>query len=82
MGERIVSGLPFIKAEIKYSAETEMVVRLEDVLRRRIPLLVLSKLEPHHLEELARIAAGPLGWTPERVVREVFDVAQKYHIGH
>jgi glycerol-3-phosphate dehydrogenase len=82
LSERIMTGLPFIKAEIVYSAATEMVVCLEDLLRRRIPLLLLSRLEDDQLEELAQIAAGPLGWTAERVDREVSALAQKYPAGH
>jgi glycerol-3-phosphate dehydrogenase len=78
LGERIVAGLPFIMAEIVHAADTEGAVKLEDILRRRIPLLVLTPPDRRTLEEAARLAAGELGWDDGRIEEEVGEVIRKY----
>jgi len=54
-----------------------MVVRLEDLLRRRIPLLLLDRPDREILERTAALVAGPLGWTPERCRREVDEILER-----
>ncbi len=49
---RITPTLPFIYAELVFCANNEMVVHLEDLLRRRIPLLILAKLSQHELHDI------------------------------
>ena len=41
----IIGGLPFCQAELEYCARHEMAQTTEDVLRRRIPLLLLARSE-------------------------------------
>jgi glycerol-3-phosphate dehydrogenase len=43
--DRIYQDLPFIHAELIYCEENEMVVKEEDLLRRRIPINILMKKE-------------------------------------
>ena len=43
LAERIVPALPFIYADLLFCARNEMVVHLEDLLRRRMPLLILAQ---------------------------------------
>ncbi len=78
LGKRIVPDLPFIEAEVLYGATDEMVLTLEDVLRRRLPLLILEPPDRTLLEHLAGLVAETRGWTPERVGREVDTVLEKY----
>jgi glycerol-3-phosphate dehydrogenase len=59
---RITPTLPFIAADLVFCAANEMVVHLDDLLRRRIPLLILAKMTKTELRHLAEIAAKTLGW--------------------
>lgn len=71
LADRICSGLPFIVADLLFCARTEMVVRLEDLLRRRMPLLILAQLTKNDLQQLAAKVADILGWDGGAVSREV-----------
>ncbi len=62
LAERILPELPFIAADLVFCAQHEMVVHLEDLLRRRLPLLILSKMTLVELQRLAEIAPQRL-WT-------------------
>lgn len=75
---RIMPAVPFIVADLVYCARNEMVVRLEDLLRRRLPLLILSKMTPGELQRLAGLAAKELGWDDDRMNREYETCKQKW----
>ncbi len=68
---RIVSELPFTYADLLLCARDEMVVHLSDLLRRRMPLLVLAKLDMAELHYFAEMLAPALGWSEDRVAQEV-----------
>ncbi len=68
---RIVSELPFIYADLLLCARDEMVVHLPDLLRRRLPLLILAKLSETDLAHFAELLAPVLGWDADRMAREV-----------
>ena len=61
LAERIVPELPFIYADLLFCAHNEMVVHLEDLLRRRMPLLILAKLGEDTMRRISEIVAAPLG---------------------
>lgn len=67
----IAPQLPFCWAEIDYCARNEMVVHLEDLLRRRIPLTILSRPDADLASAVAAAAARPLGWNPDDCAQEV-----------
>lgn len=71
LAERIVPALPFIYADLLYCARTEMAVHLEDLLRRRMPLLILSQLSDSTLRRIAEMVAALMGWDEFAVNREV-----------
>lgn len=71
LAERIVPGLPFILADLLYCARDEMAVHLDDLLRRRLPLLILARLGEGDLQRLAELVAPALGWDAGRVAQEV-----------
>jgi len=71
LARRLHPALPFCRAEALYSASEEMVVRLEDLLRRRIPLLFLLPPERAVLEDSAALASRALGWTGKHRLREI-----------
>jgi len=62
MAERIIPSLPFIQADLLLCARNEMVVHLSDLLRRRIPILLLSKLGDDDFRRIANSVAATLGW--------------------
>jgi glycerol-3-phosphate dehydrogenase len=70
LAERITPVLPFIIADLVFCAQHEMVVHMEDLLRRRLPLLILSKMTPDELQRLVGIAAKALAWDDDRMKEE------------
>jgi glycerol-3-phosphate dehydrogenase len=73
MAARIVSDLPFIYGDLLLCAREEMVVHLSDLLRRRLPLLILAKPDATGLRHFAEVLAPVLGWDEQRVMQEVED---------
>lgn len=68
---RITPALPFIHADLLYCARTEMAVHLDDLLRRRMPLLILAKLDENALRRLAEAVAPAMGWDEAAIDREI-----------
>jgi len=71
LAERIMPGLPFIYSDLLYSAGNEMAVHLHDLLRRRMPLLILAKLRENDLGRIASVVAPLMHWDQARIKREV-----------
>jgi glycerol-3-phosphate dehydrogenase len=69
--ERIVASVPFIYADLIYCARHEMVVNLVDLLRRRMPLMILSRLNEQTLRDIAERIAAPLGWDDKKMADEI-----------
>ena len=74
LGEPLVPGLPYTKAEAVYAARSEMSVTLDDVLSRRTrarlfdrPATVLAA------EDVARLIAADMGWDDAEVGRQVIE---------
>jgi glycerol-3-phosphate dehydrogenase len=72
--QRIKPELPFIMADLVFCAQSEMVVHLDDLLRRRLPLLILAKLTPEEISYLADITANILGWTAIKTEDEIAQI--------
>ncbi|MGB8410434.1 MAG: glycerol-3-phosphate dehydrogenase C-terminal domain-containing protein, partial [Gallionella sp.] len=68
---RIVPTLPFIYADLLFCARTEMAVHLDDLLRRRMPLLILAKLAEDTLRRIAEAVAAAMAWDQTAIDREV-----------
>ena len=71
LAQRIVPDLPLILGDLLFCATDEMVVHLFDLLRRRMPLLILARLDEDELRRLAVLVAPVLGWNEERIAQEV-----------
>lgn len=69
--ERITPELPFIHADLLWSACDEMAVHLHDLLRRRMPLLILARLSESELHRIAASVAPVMGWDEAAIRREV-----------
>ena len=77
LAERITPKVPFIFADLLFSARNEMIVHLDDLLRRRMPLLILSRLKKSELRRLALRVSGILGWDDSTIERELALCARK-----
>lgn len=71
LAERIFPALPLIRADLVFCAREEMVVHLEDLLRRRLPLLILSAMTPEQLASLGAQTAAVAGWDLQKREREI-----------
>jgi glycerol-3-phosphate dehydrogenase len=66
LGEPLVPGLPYLRAEARYAVESEMALTLDDVLARRTRARLLARdASAEAAESVAEVIAGPLGWLPE-----------------
>ena len=71
LAERIMPDLPFIYADLLYVAGNEMAEHLQDLVRRRMPLLILAKLTDDDLDRIALAVAPVMNWDKDRISREV-----------
>jgi glycerol-3-phosphate dehydrogenase len=69
--KRISPQIPLIIADLLFCAQQEMVVHLIDLLRRRLPLLLLSKLPRDEIANLAKLIADELKWDQAMVENEI-----------
>jgi len=67
-------------AELFHCAREEMVIHLEDLIRRRIPLLLLHKMSKEEVAQIAVEAANFLDWSQEKQSEEVIAVCEKWGI--
>jgi glycerol-3-phosphate dehydrogenase len=65
LGERIASGRPFVRAEIRYAAEREMCRSAADFLVRRTQLRFLEHQGLDALEAVVEGLGDRLGWSAE-----------------
>lgn len=72
LATRIVSDLPHIWAEVHYSIAHEHIETVDDLLSRRIPLLLIARDQGLGvLEKCADILKDARGWDSERVGQEI-----------
>lgn len=80
LSERIFPELPFIYADLLHCAKLEMVIHLEDLIRRRMPLLLCHPMSKPDLHRIADKVASTLNWDQSRIEREVSLVAEQWKI--
>lgn len=72
LAERILTGHPFIKAEIVYTAREEMACTLRDFLARRIRLEITDwQAAKNIVPVVAKIMGDELGWTAAKQQNEI-----------
>ena len=72
LGQPLVPGLPYLRAEAVYSARHELVVTLDDVLSRRTRGLIYDRhATAAAARDVARLIAPELGWDDARIEGEV-----------
>jgi len=65
LGERLDHELPYVWAEIEFAARHDLARTVEDVLSRRVPLLLVSRDQGLGVcERVADILAALLSWQP------------------
>ena len=72
LGEPLIKGLPYLRAEAVYAARHELVVTLDDVLSRRTRGLLYDRHSTAaSARDVARLVAPELGWDESRIEGEV-----------
>lgn len=72
LGEPLVPGLPYLKAEAVYAARYEMAQTLEDVLSRRTRALLLARdASVAAAASVAELIGDELGWSEDERTRQV-----------
>jgi glycerol-3-phosphate dehydrogenase len=72
LGESLVPGLPYLRAEALYAVREEMACTLDDVLSRRTRARLLGRdASARAAADVARLVGQELGWTAEREADEV-----------
>ena len=71
LARRLVPAAPFCRADVVQAAEDEMARSLEDVLRRRLPVMLVAPPSLGALEDAAALAGEVLGWDASRRRAEV-----------
>jgi glycerol-3-phosphate dehydrogenase len=67
LGERLDPELPYVWAEIEFAAQHDLARTVEDVLARRVPLLLVSRDQGRGVcERVADVLGGLLGWDAAR----------------
>jgi glycerol-3-phosphate dehydrogenase len=69
--ERLHPSAPFLKAEAILAVRDEMAGTLIDVVRRRMPLILVVRREPEWLKQVAKLIAPELGWDATEIARQV-----------
>lgn len=71
LAKRITPSLPFIYADLIHCARCEMVIHLDDLIRRRLPLLILAKLTETDLHQIAKRIASKMNWNEATIEQEI-----------
>ena len=70
---RLHPDYPFVESEVLYSIQSEMAVKPNDVVCRRVPISFIDKDAAKNtiLPRVVEIMGNELGWTPERRKQEL-----------
>ena len=72
LGEPLIDGLPYLKAEALYAVREEMALTVDDVLSRRTRALLLDRRATQRAaRSVAELMAPELGWDASRIDAEV-----------
>lgn len=72
LGRRMVAGLPYLYAEVRYAVDHELACTLNDVLIRRTRLIHEAPQQGLPLaQNVAALMGEALGWHAEDIVRQV-----------
>jgi glycerol-3-phosphate dehydrogenase len=77
---RLAPGSPCVEAEVAFAVETEMAMRLDDVVFRRTGLGTVGHPGELALSRCAGIIGTRLGWSAERIADEVRQTARQFPV--
>ena len=77
LARRFVPDAPVCIGELVYCSRHEMVVNLQDLLRRRLPLMLISTLPEERLRLAAAIAGRVLDWSEQHQADEVRSILDR-----
>lgn len=67
LGERLIDDLPYLRAEVVYACRQEMAMTPHDVLARRTSITLVDRHQGLGVvEDVTRLMARELGWSPEQ----------------
>jgi glycerol-3-phosphate dehydrogenase len=69
--QRILASVPFTNAALLWCATYEDVVHLDDLLRRRLPILLLAQLDNIKLKNIAMRVASVLNWDAAKIAKGI-----------
>jgi glycerol-3-phosphate dehydrogenase len=78
LATQITPDLPFVRAEIATAIDEEMAVTLEDIVRRRIPLAILTNVGDAELRSIAGVLAAHLLTPPETLESQIESVLDRW----
>lgn len=78
LAERIAESVPFCWADVVNAARREMAVTLDDILRRRMPVAVLTRLTEAQLQKAAELAGRELGWNNAEQQNQIDFMQRRY----
>ncbi len=71
LGEPLVAGLPYVRAEAVYAARHEMATTVDDVLARRTRARLQARdASADAARDVATLLGRELGWSPDEVERQ------------
>lgn len=82
LGQRVIAGLPVIKAEVVHAVRAEMAHTLADVVQRRTELGATGLPELPALQACATLIGRELGWDIQQQAAAVEEVIHAYPIRH
>lgn len=71
LAARILPDLPLTLGDLLFCARHEMVMHLPDLLRRRMPLLILARLDASELQRIGKSVAPTMGWDEAALAHEM-----------
>jgi glycerol-3-phosphate dehydrogenase len=72
LGERLQPDLPYIWAEVAFAVTNDLATTVDDILSRRIPLLLVGRDQGLDVAaRAAEVAGALLGWSADRRSAEV-----------
>jgi glycerol-3-phosphate dehydrogenase len=77
LGDPLLPGLPYLKAEAVFAARYEMAHTLEDILARRTRSILLGRdAAAEGAEAVAQLVAADLGWDADEIARQAARVRE------
>ncbi|MFM7338218.1 MAG: glycerol-3-phosphate dehydrogenase C-terminal domain-containing protein, partial [Actinomycetota bacterium] len=72
LGEPLIHGLPYLRAEAIFAVQNEMALTLDDVLSRRTRARIINRrASVAASQQVAELIAPHLGWNRAEVDRQV-----------